>query len=199
VSEAATTAYTAAPAGGVSPCDNWRWLRPAAEMAAAVSGVWPLVREPAAFDVRGFPRVATRTPAPGAGSVGAARDFAGATLERWGVEERRDDIVVVVSELLTNALRHTQPTEGLVWHRRPVRLGLLQPGPWVMCAIADPSQQLPAPREPGCYEESGRGLHVVASLSDQWGCTSPSPLGKVVWALFATGSAGWARWPGRRR
>ena len=104
--------------------------------------------------------------------------------------ERGDDIAIVVSELLTNALRHALPAPGDLRPRRPVRLGLLQPGPCVLCAVSDPSDQLPAPREPDWLDETGRGLHVVSALSDDWGCTAPNRLGKVVWATFATGSGG---------
>ena len=39
------------------------------------------------------------------------------------------------------------------------------------------------------WRESGRGLHVVSSLCDEWGCTPPGPRGKVVWAMFATGAS----------
>ena len=158
----------------------------AAEMAAEVSGIWPFVRPPEALRSRGYPRVATRTPGAGADSVRVARDFTAATLQRWGVADRREDIVVVVSELLTNALRYTVPCPGAVWPRWPVRLGLLQPGPWVLCAISDPSDEVPAPKEPCWSDESGRGLHVVESLCDEWGCTAPTARGKVVWATFAT-------------
>jgi hypothetical protein len=158
----------------------------AAEMAAEASGVWPLAPHPAARSWPGYPKVATRTPGAGTGSVRVARDFTAGTLQRWGVGERLDDIVVVVSELLTNALRYTVPCPGSVWPRWPVRLGLLQPGPFVLCAVSDPSDEVPAPKEPGSFGESGRGLHVVASLCDEWGCTEPGPMGKVVWALFAT-------------
>ena len=104
-------------------------------------------------------------------------------------DERSGDIVVVVSELLTNALRYTVPCPGAVWPRWPVRLGLLQPGPWVLCAVSDPSDEVPVAREPGWFGESGRGLHVVSSLCDEWGCTPPGPRGKVVWAMFATGAS----------
>jgi hypothetical protein len=165
---------------------NWRWLTAAAEMAAEVSGVWPLARNPADGRWPGYPKVATRTPGAGPDSVRVARDFTAAALERWGIGERRDDIVVVVSELLTNALRYSVPCPGSVWPRWPVRLGLLQPGPWVLCAISDPSDMMPEPREAGWFGESGRGLHVVASLCDEWGCTPPDHRGKVVWAMFVT-------------
>jgi hypothetical protein len=156
-------------------------------MAAEVSGVWPMASHPAAHRWPGYPRVATRTPGAGAESVRVARDFTATTLRRWGVDdERSGDIVVVVSELLTNALRYTVPCPGVVWPRWPVRLGLLQPGPWVLCAVSDPSDEIPVPKEPCWFGESGRGLHVVSSLCDEWGCTPPGPRGKVVWAMFTT-------------
>ena len=186
MSEAAVTADRASLAGEVGAAANWHWLSAAADMAATVSGVWPLARNPADSRLPGYPRVATRTPGAGPDSVRVARDFTAATLARWGIGDRRDDIVVVVSELLTNALRYTVPCPGTAWPRWPVRLGLLQPGPWVLCAISDPSDEVPAPREPDWCCESGRGLHVVASLCDEWGCTPPGPRGKVVWAMFAT-------------
>jgi histidine kinase-like protein len=189
VSEAAVTEAPASFAGETGPAANWSWLSAAAEMAAEVSGVWPLTRHPAAQPWPGYPKVATRTPGAGADSVRVARDFTATTLRRWGVGERGDDIVIVVSELLTNALRYTVPCPGAVWPRWPVRLGLLQPGPWVLCAISDPSDQVPVPKEPGWFGESGRGLQVVASLCDEWGCTPPGPMGKVVWAMFGTGPA----------
>jgi Histidine kinase-like ATPase domain len=158
-------------------------------MAAEVSRVWPIAQGTAGQSWQGYPKVATRTPGAGADSVRVARDFTAATLQRWGVTDRHDDIVVVVSELLTNALRHTVPCRGSVWPRWPVRLGLLQPGPWVLCAVSDPSDQVPAPRDSGWLDECGRGLHVVESLCDEWGCTAPGPCGKVVWALFTTSTA----------
>jgi len=98
--------------------------------------------------------------------------------------ERSQDIAIVVSELLTNALRHALPGPGGSRPRQPIRLGLLQPESCVLCAVADPSKAAPAPRTPRSLAETGRGLHIVCALSDQWGCTTPSETGKVVWALF---------------
>ena len=155
-------------------------------MAAETSGVWPIAWSPSAQCRPGYPKVATRTPGAGAESVRVARDFTAATLARWEIGERGEDIVVVVSELVTNALRYTVPCPGSVWPRWPVRLGLLQPGPWVLCAISDPSDEVPVAKDPGWFGESGRGLHVVDSLCDEWGCTEPGTMGKVVWAMFAT-------------
>lgn len=163
----------------------WRWLMPAVEMAALATGNWPLSRDPARPGWTCLPRVATRTPRLSAGSVGAAREFTAAILGRWGLADRSDDVVVVVSELLTNALRHAVSAADEPRSRCPVRLALLQPGPCVLCAVSDPSPATPVLREPGWFEERGRGLHVVDALSDQWGWTAPGPAGKVVWAMIS--------------
>jgi len=169
-------------AGGTGTGSHW--LAPAVQMAAVASGNWPLPAEPGAAGWACFPRTATRTPIPDARSVRAGRDFAVATLHRWGAAERCEDIAVVVSELLTNALRHALPDAGQTQPRYPVRLGLLQPGRCVLCAVADPSPRAPAPEEPGTLAETGRGLRVIGALADTWGYTPPSHIGKVVWALF---------------
>ena len=123
------TAAPATLAGCPGPAANWHWLASAAEMAAETSGVWPITWNPSAPRWPGYPKVATRTPGAGAESVRVARDFTAATLARWEIGERGEDIVVVVSELVTNALRYTVPCPGSVWPRWPVRLGLLKPGP----------------------------------------------------------------------
>ena len=161
-----------------------RWLTPAAEMAGLASGRWRPSPDAALARWAWLPRIATRALGADPGSVRAARDFTVATLHRWGMAERSPDIAIVVSELVTNALRHALPGSGHIRPRRPVRLGLLQPGPWVLCAVADPGTAAPAPRAPGSLDETGRGLHLIGALSDQWGYTTPSQTGKVVWALF---------------
>jgi hypothetical protein len=183
VSEAAATADRVSLAFRAAP--EWDWLASAAEMAADAGRASPLAPGPDALCWPGFPRVATRTPGTGPGSVRAARNFTGATLARWRIGERRDDIVTVVSELLTNALRYSA-ARSREWPSWPVRVGLVQPGPWVVCAVSDPSHLVPEPTSRGLLGESGRGLHVVASLCDEWGCTAPGPRGKAVWAMFMT-------------
>jgi len=160
------------------------WLTPAAEMAGLAIGSWRPSPDRAPAGWACSPRIATRAFGLDPGSVRAARDFTVSTLLRWGMAERSQDIAIVVSELLTNALRHALPGPGGSRPRQPIRLGLLQPESCVLCAVADPSTAAPAPRTPRSLAETGRGLHIVCALSDQWGCTTPSETGKVVWALF---------------
>lgn len=172
---------------------GWHWLAPAVAMAAAASGVRQRTPGLVPTDWTCFPRLAMRTPGTDARSVGSTRDFCLSTMRRWGVTDRTDDVAVVVSELLTNALRHGIPqagapggTPGGADRRRwPVRLGLVQPGQFVLCAVADPSTRPPEPKDPDYLAESGRGLHVISALSDRWGFTVPTEAGKVVWALFS--------------
>ncbi len=164
-----------------------RWLMLAAEMAGLMSGSRRPLPDPAATGWARVPRTTTRALGAEPGSVHAARDFTVATLRRWGTAERSQDIAVVVSELLTNALRHALPGAGDTRPRRPIWLGLLQPGPCVLCAVADPSKAAPSLRVPGSLAETGRGLPIICALSDQWGYTTLSDTGKVVWAVFYYG------------
>ncbi len=185
------TAHPASLAHTSPSLMGWDWLAPAAEMAAAEMAAAASSSRPSPFaapvalEPMRFPRVATRTPGLDAGSVRAARNFTRATLQRWGVTDCCDDIAVVMSELLTNALHHALPRGGTAQYRWPIRLGLLHPGPSLLCAVADPSDRVPVVKEPDFLAESGRGLHVVASLSNGWGWTAPGPAGKVVWARFS--------------
>jgi hypothetical protein len=163
---------------------NWHWLTSAPELAGAAGT--RLLPDPVPPGWACFPRIATSTPTADGSSIAAARGFTVATLQRWDLAERSDDVSVVVSELLTNALRHAQrdpadPPPG--W---PIRLGLLHPGPWVICAVSDPSVSVPVLAEAGYLAEHGRGLRVISALSDKWGCTVRRDRGKVVWALFST-------------
>lgn len=176
----------AGTASGVVGGSGFRWLQPAMETAALASGHWPLTPDPAPGRWTCFPRVAIRTPGTDAKAVRTARDFATATVQRWGVAERCDDVGVVVSELLTNALAHALPTPRPARAGRAIQLGLLQPGPCVLCMVADPSQQPPVLKHPGALTETGRGLHLVTAFSDGWGYTLLGDLGKAVWAMFST-------------
>ena len=124
---------------------------------------------------------------PHFGAVGQARRFARQTLTGWGLEDLSDDVSLVVSELVTNALRHGVAPEGVpaVADGAPtVRLGLARWSSRLVCSVRDPSSTGPTPTNPGFTAESGRGLHLVASCTETWGWHPLTGAGKVVWALF---------------
>ncbi|WP_189537789.1 ATP-binding protein [Streptomyces roseolilacinus] len=123
-------------------------------------------------------------------AVRGARQFTSTTLTQWNLCDRFDDVALVVSELVTNALRHALPADTPREHQLdpPVRLHLMRWAGRLVCAVRDPSPDTPAARTSGedFSAESGRGLFLVESFSDSWGW---HPLagalhGKVVWALF---------------
>ncbi|MFF9338890.1 ATP-binding protein [Streptomyces sp. NPDC014773] len=125
-------------------------------------------------------------------AVRGARKFTSATLDSWDLGDRFDDVALVVSELVTNALRHALP-EGSPDDPQgpPVRLHLMRWASRLVCAVRDPSRQSPEARggEEDFSAESGRGLFLVESFSDSWGWhpLAGTLQGKVVWALFRVG------------
>ncbi|MEU5089081.1 ATP-binding protein [Streptomyces sp. NPDC021356] len=129
-------------------------------------------------------------------AVREARQFTRATLDQWELGDRFDDVCLVVSELVTNALRHALPTASAAHvceQGSSVRLHLMHWTERLVCAVRDPSQDSPVARDTDDFSaESGRGLFLVDSFSDGWGW---HPLagtlgGKVVWALFRLRPAG---------
>jgi anti-sigma regulatory factor (Ser/Thr protein kinase) len=157
------------------------WLMVAAEMAGLLYDSSP---HPARTGWECPPQIAVRTLGSEARSVPAARDFTFVTLRRWGIGYNSQDIAVVVSEMVTNAVRHALPGTRANGPPGRVRLGLLQYRPWLLCAVADPSKATPVPRASGFLAEAGRGLQMICALSDQWGYTKPTDAGKIVWAMF---------------
>ncbi|WEH40450.1 ATP-binding protein [Streptomyces sp. NBC_01218] len=127
-------------------------------------------------------------------AVGSARHFTRTTLRQWNLEGRFDDVALVVSELVTNALRHALPADvARDPLTPPVRLQLAHCEGRLVCAVRDPSRESPVAGEAEDSAESGRGLFLVESFSDSWGW-HPDPAGargpwgsvqgKVVWAVF---------------
>jgi len=122
--------------------------------------------------------------APGHESVKASRNFTRATLRRWGMAEVSDAAELVVSELVTNALRHGLLSARRMPEEHPIRLRLLRQTPYLMCLVTDPGSDVPVRRDSDECAESGRGLQVVESCSLQWGWQPLDDDGKVVWALM---------------
>lgn len=88
------------------------------------------------------------------------------------VGELIDDVVLVTSELVTNAVRHGSPPVGLL-----ARAG----SRWLRVEVHDHSSAMPVPQHADDDDEQGRGLGIVSALATRWG-TRPTTAGKVVWA-----------------
>jgi hypothetical protein len=130
---------------------------------------------------------AGRAFAPHPESVRDARDFTRATLRGWGMGAVCDEAELVVSELVTNALRHglPGPDEAGADDRRPViGLRLMIQAPNLLCMVTDPSRAIPLCRDSGPLDDTGRGLCVIDSCSSRWGWWLLDGGGKVVWAVL---------------
>ncbi|WP_309235287.1 SpoIIE family protein phosphatase [Streptomyces sp. TRM64462] len=101
---------------------------------------------------------------------GRARRLARRALARWGLEDLTDSVELLVSEVVTNAVRYAS---------RPVTLRLLRTD-MLRCEVGDDSPQLPRQRRARDTDEGGRGLFLVNRLARRWGATRLST-GKVVW------------------
>jgi anti-sigma regulatory factor (Ser/Thr protein kinase) len=120
----------------------------------------------------------------GVTASGAARDFTRQILGSWGLLVLAEDATVIVSELVTNALRHgAQPANG-AGHDRVELILLRQPGQMV-CAVTDPGAEPPVKAAPDPSAEAGRGLHVIEALAAAWGWARVDAHKKAVWATLA--------------
>jgi hypothetical protein len=132
--------------------------------------------------LRGYrPLVTTQDLPPEFESPGIARNVTKATLVRWCIGELYEDAAVVVSELVTNALRY-----GLVSDvQRVLRLVLVRYESQFVCMVTDPADTAPKLQEPDYIAETGRGLHIIAAMTRAWGWTPLLGGGKAVWAAFS--------------
>ncbi|MFF8679610.1 SpoIIE family protein phosphatase [Streptomyces sp. NPDC015237] len=103
--------------------------------------------------------------------VGRARAAVREQLHDWGLPRQADAAGLMVSELVTNAVRHS--------HARPVELRLVR-ADTLLCEVDDDDHELPALRTAGPDDETGRGLRVVSTLAREWGA-SRTRTGKTVW------------------
>ncbi|WP_191275230.1 ATP-binding protein [Nocardiopsis terrae] len=118
------------------------------------------------------------------GAVGAAREISAALLLEWQMEYLSGDVAVVVSELVTNAVRHGGPLALTRQGDAGIQLSLMRSGSEFICAVRDGGDHLPRRREADPAMEGGRGLALVSAFAREWGVIPTPSGGKFVWAQF---------------
>ncbi|WP_186779538.1 SpoIIE family protein phosphatase [Streptomyces salinarius] len=102
-----------------------------------------------------------------------ARALVSALLRQWRTRDgTRDSVLLLVSELVTNAVRHAGG---------PITVRLIRAGPGLLCEVGDTGNGRPRLGRAGLLDDGGRGLHVVHRLTSRWGVRW-TETGKVVWA-----------------
>ena len=108
--------------------------------------------------------------------IGLARQLARTACRSWPQRDACEAVLLVVSELLGNAVKAAAGTRiglRLAWTARRVRV-----------EVSDDSSTMPVPRQAGSEEEGGRGLWLVSQVAVRWGAY-PQGRGKCVWAEVA--------------
>ncbi|UED82892.1 SpoIIE family protein phosphatase [Streptomyces profundus] len=102
--------------------------------------------------------------------VGRARDLVLEQLDAWDLTESAFPTELIVSELITNAIRYAGGPVGV----RLIRDDVL------ICEVSDPSETQPHLRRARPTDEGGRGLFLVAQLAHRWG-SRYTATGKTIW------------------
>jgi anti-sigma regulatory factor (Ser/Thr protein kinase) len=108
---------------------------------------------------------------PELSTVRHARSLIRDPLKRWGLEDLIDNTELLVSELVTNAIKYANGE---------VMLRLILEPDSLVCEVHDSSPALPRVLQVDKDAENGRGLHVVSQMATRWGARR-TPGGKVVW------------------
>ncbi|WP_308289484.1 ATP-binding protein [Streptomyces asiaticus] len=109
-----------------------------------------------------------------------ARQLVNAALSTWGLCHLVDPGILIISELVSNAVRHSG--------RDVMRVIVVRAeGDRVRLAVSDKSRSMPTPQRPDGNMETGRGLLIVEAVAHEWG-VDYRRWGKVVWVdLLAQG------------
>lgn len=108
-------------------------------------------------------------------SAGVARDFVASRLRLWGRLHQIEDAIQLISEMFNNALIHAPSPDYMVavdWNGGSVRIEM-----W------DSSLHGPTLLPVDLEEEHGRGMHLIAAISEMWGSRIAAS-GKCVWAIL---------------
>ncbi|WP_439946495.1 ATP-binding protein [Streptomyces sp. BBFR109] len=129
-------------------------------------------------------------------AVNCSRLFTKYLLNRWGAPSLIDDATLIVSELVTNAVKATgnmdeHPKWSELHDLKLIKVRLVGLEASVVFEVWDTSEDEPVLTEAGDDDEGGRGLFLVEELASRWGSYA-QPRGKVVWAELPV----YARTPG---
>jgi CheY-like chemotaxis protein len=110
-------------------------------------------------------------------AAGTARDWVRSTLLEWGLDELVDDALLVVSELVGNAVTHAESK---------CQVSLSRASDSVRIEVTDRGEGTPQPQPQDNLAEGGRGLVLIGAMSSAWG-VEDVPEGKKVWAEIVVG------------
>jgi serine/threonine-protein kinase RsbW len=107
-------------------------------------------------------------------AVRLAREATRDALAAWRLAYLDQTAVLLVSELVTNAVRHARDSDAIT-------LELEAAGTWLRIEVTDADPRWPQPRTPAGFDESGFGFVLVDALAGKWGVRE-TETGKAVWA-----------------
>ncbi|MGY5100223.1 SpoIIE family protein phosphatase [Streptomyces sp. 900105245] len=107
---------------------------------------------------------------PDPAAVGSIRTAVGKQLGDWGMEDLAFASELIISELVTNAIRYVGG---------PVQVRLIRDRT-LICEVSDTGHTTPNLRHAASDDEGGRGLFIIAQMTHQWG-TRYTPTGKTIW------------------
>ncbi|MFF5842746.1 SpoIIE family protein phosphatase [Streptomyces massasporeus] len=116
-------------------------------------------------------RVADWDVPPDPAAVSGMREAVSQRLDAWGLSEFGFAMELILSELITNAIRYGAG---------PIHVRLIRDRT-LICEVADSSSTSPHLRYAATTDEGGRGLFLVSQMAERWG-TRYTPQGKVIWA-----------------
>lgn len=128
-------------------------------------------------------------------AAGTARRYTTSMLTKWGILDYEDDVHLLVTELITNAIKVTgipipDPTYGQIYrYAKPISLSLYRHGDLLVIEVWDTSRKAPKRHHPADDEEGGRGIMVIEGIAEAWGYRWPKTGGKVVWTSIKVAPA----------